>query len=229
MSSSVKKSGVEAVDRALNLLNCFDAQNARLSLAELSRKTGYYKSTILRLAVSLENAEYLQRDSDGFFRLGPTLWRLGSLYRRSFDFAEFVRPVLRNLCDGTGETSSFYIREGHKRICLYRAEPNRALRHNLSEGASFPIDDSASGQVLRAWSDDHASQSMLQSQGYAISFGVRDAEIASMSVPVFNQENAFCGALTISGPIGRYHHQSDLLAFASKLKDEAARLGRQLL
>ncbi|MBD3847849.1 hypothetical protein IED13_19285 [Bosea sp. SSUT16] len=33
----------------------------------------------------LEHTRFLTRGSNGNFRFGPELWRLGSLYRRSFD------------------------------------------------------------------------------------------------------------------------------------------------
>ena len=59
-----------------------------LTLAALAAATGFYKSTILRLAGSLERFGYLVREESGAFRLGPSLWRLGSLYRGGFDLGE---------------------------------------------------------------------------------------------------------------------------------------------
>lgn len=114
--------GVEAVDRALKILDCFSVGTQEISLAELSRLTGFYKSTILRLAVSLERSGYLVRGESGMFRLGPATWRLGSCYRQSFDLADVLRPELKTLCEETNETASFYIREGDSRVCLYRTE-----------------------------------------------------------------------------------------------------------
>ena len=76
---------VEAVERALTILEAFREGEEALSLAALAEKTGFYKSTILRLAASLERFGYLARTPTGLYRLGPSLWRLGSLYRRSFD------------------------------------------------------------------------------------------------------------------------------------------------
>ena len=83
--------GVEAVDRALKLLDCFEISDQSLTLAELSRRSGYYKSTILRIAESLDRGGYMLRQEDGQFRLGPTLWRLGSMYRQNFHLAEHIR------------------------------------------------------------------------------------------------------------------------------------------
>src|SRR5262245_52728889 len=130
---------VESVERALAILDCFNGGAESLSLAELSRATGFYKSTILRLAASLERCGYLVRNDQGRFRLGPTLWRLGSLYQQSFDLGEVVRPELGRLVDETGETASYYVREGDMRVCLFRLNSPRALRHHLNEGDRLPM------------------------------------------------------------------------------------------
>ena len=108
---------VEAVERALTVLAAFDPEVRALSLAELAAATGFYKSTILRLARSLERFGFLIRAPHGSFRLGPELWRLGSLYRRDHDLGEYVRPALRRLRDQSAESASFYIRDGDRRVC----------------------------------------------------------------------------------------------------------------
>ena len=41
--------GVAALDRAIAILNAFTAADRSLSLAEIAARTGFYKSTILRL------------------------------------------------------------------------------------------------------------------------------------------------------------------------------------
>ena len=52
---------VAAVERALEVLQAFRVQDASLTLADLEERTGLYKSTILRLAATLENFGYLSR------------------------------------------------------------------------------------------------------------------------------------------------------------------------
>src|SRR5215813_14372052 len=125
---------VEAVERALSILDAFATERPRLTLAELAAATGFYKSTILRLAGSLERFGYLIREERGAFRLGPALWRLGSIYRTGFHLGEAIRPELRRLVEATGETASFYIREGESRVCLFRHNSPQSARHHLDEG-----------------------------------------------------------------------------------------------
>jgi DNA-binding IclR family transcriptional regulator len=197
--------GVEAVERALQIMDCFGAGAQELALAEIARQTGQYKSTILRLAVSLERFGYLIRAENGRFRLGPAVWRLGSSYRHGFDLSDIMRPELKLLSDATNETASYYVREGNSRTCLFRSEPARAIRHSITEGVTTPLDRGASGKILLAYSqpDDPAYQD-IRAAGYAISLGERDPEVAAASVPVLAEDGRLLGAIAVSGLVTRF-------------------------
>ena len=142
---------VDAVERALLILDSFKEGEDSLTLAAMAERTSLYKSTILRLAGSLERFGYLVRDSGGVYHLGPSLWRLGSLYRRSFDLGGHIRPELRRIVQATSETAAFYVREGKERVCLYRVNSPRSVRHHLDEGVRLPLNRGAAGRVLLAY------------------------------------------------------------------------------
>lgn len=206
-----KDRGVDAVERAFQVLDCFRGDVEALTLAQLADRSGLYKSTILRIAVSLDRYGYMSRQSDGRYRLGPTLWRLGSQYHRQYDLAEAVRPVLQRIVDSTSETASYYVRDGQNRVCLYRAESPRPIRHHLVEGARLPLDGGASARVLRAWSPlAESCDEAVRAVGYAVSFGERDAEVAAVAVPVFAAPGGgsnlpdLRGALAVSGLATRF-------------------------
>lgn len=195
---------VDAVERALSILDVFDERSARLTLTEIAKRTDLYPSTILRLAGSLEHWGYLRRDSDGCFRLGPSVLRLGALYQESFDLGEVVRPVLRDLSDDSGETAAFYVREGDDRVCLYRHHSRHQLRHHIEEGVRLPLDRGAGGHVLAAFTGgDEEAHQRVRADGFRVSFGERDPEAVAVSVPVFGQGGAFLGALTLVGTRAR--------------------------
>ena len=196
---------VEAVERALTILDAFDEDRVRLTLAEIAQRTGLYPSTILRLAGSLARFGYLHRDDDGRFRLGPTPLRLGHLYRQTFDLTDYVRPALARLSETTGETAAFYVRDGDKRICLYRHHATRMIRHHLEEGARLPLDRGAGGRVLLAFTGatdpDSAS---IRASGFCVSLGERDPETAAIAAPVYGANDVFLGALGIVGLRSRF-------------------------
>lgn len=219
---------VEAVERALSLLEAFGEPDPTLSLSQLSERTGLYKSTILRLAASLERFGYLERLSDGRFRLGPGLWRVGSLARRSYDLGEFVRPVLRDLVTSTEETAAFYVRAGDKRMCLYRLNSPRAVRHHLDEGVLLPIDRGASGRVLLAFGGaEGAEHDLTRARGFHHSRGERDPDVSAISVPVFDARRNLRGALSVSALITRLN-EARVAPTLELLRAAAADLGARL-
>ena len=219
---------VEAVERALSILDSFESGEEQMPLARLAAKTGMHKSTILRLAGSLERFGYLRRGGDGRFRLGPSLWRLGSLYRRGFDLGDHVQPALRRLVETTQETAAFYVREGGERVCLYRRNSPRAARHHIDEGGRLPLLHGAAGRVLIAFEGGHDPTSMrVRGDGFYVSLGERDAEVGAAAVPVFDAAGAMRGALSVSGLISRFDPAAQRHA-VEMLKQEAARLRADL-
>lgn len=203
--SAAGEQRVESVERALSILEAFGESEPTLSLAQLSEQTGLYKSTILRIAGSLQRFGYLERLANGNFRLGPRLWRLGSLARRSYDLDEFVRPVLRDLVEATGETAAFYVIAGEKRLCLYRLNSPRPVRHHLDEGVLLPIDRGASGRILLAFSGAEGPEhDAIRARGYYHSRGERDPDIGALAVPVIDSVGKLRGALSVSALITRF-------------------------
>src|ERR1700679_4033769 len=91
-----------SVERALAVLEAFRNDDEALSLAELARRTGLYKSTILRLIESLTRRSVILRLDSGQYQLGPALIRLGELAKRSTKLADQVIPAHTRLVDGTG-------------------------------------------------------------------------------------------------------------------------------
>lgn len=219
---------VLAVERALAILEAFAAGGPRLPLAELARRTGLYRSTILRLAASLERFGYLNRDGDGQFRLGPTLWRLGVLYQNAFDLADYVRPVLRQVVDEVGETAAFYVREGDRRICLYRVNSPRTVSSHLEEGAELPLDRGASARVLVAFTGGKGElYEKVRRRGSYASLGERDPDTAAVAVPVLGRGQKLLGALGVTGPRNRFDRAA-CARMARILLGKAGSLGRAL-
>ena len=219
---------VSAVERALMILDVFTDQDADLSLKDLAERTGMYKSTISRLAGTLESNGFLMISGRGRYRLGPALWRLGSIYRRSFRMDDVVRPHLSALVDQSGETASFYVPEGSNRLCLFRENSPRSLRHHLEEGAILPCDRGAAGHVIRAWGngvDDRALE--VLEHGFAQSHGERDPDISAIAVPVLDRHKQMLGVLSLSGPGSRFTAEKRQ-SVLSLLKYHALECGRSL-
>ncbi|WP_129138699.1 helix-turn-helix domain-containing protein [Modicisalibacter coralii] len=152
---------VEAVERALTILEVFDAPQERFTLAELAAATGFYKSTLLRLLGSLERFDYVQRDRDGRFRLGRSPVRLARRHLPNRRLETWIQPVLEGLAEASGETAALLEADDDHVECRLVALPACGLRHDLRPGtrwratADAPALDFAGGcMVCRPIADD---------------------------------------------------------------------------
>jgi DNA-binding IclR family transcriptional regulator len=197
--------GAAAVDRALSLLFVLgEAAPGALTLAALAQRSGLYKSTVLRLAASLQAAGMVERQTDGRFRLGAAVAQLGARYQRSVAPAETLLPLMRDLAAETGESVAFYVTTGAARVCLYRVDSRQPLRYAVQEGDVLPLDSGSGGRVLAAFGGAAgAGPAAVRAAGYHHSDGERDPQIAGISAPVFGAAGALAGALTVAGPRSR--------------------------
>ncbi len=219
--------GVDAVERALTLLGAFQAGKRTLSLHELAQATGFYKSTILRLAASLERFGYLRRREDNRYQLGPACARLASAHGAAFDFSEVLQAAIKELAAASNETVSYYVRDGDERVCVFRQNSTRAIRHHVDEGTRLPLDRGAAGLVLLAFGGEEGPRfDRIRRDGYVVSLGERDPDAAAVSVPLFDAHDQLLGALTISGLRSRF--SSEVIdSLRESLLEAAARLERE--
>jgi DNA-binding IclR family transcriptional regulator len=215
---------VIAVTRALRVLEAFGVNDSQLSLAEISRRTGIHKTTVLRLARTLAADNYLVQKEDGSWRLGRAAGWLGACYQATFNVQDIVEPVLRELTIKTGESASFYVREGQQRTCLVRVEGPQAIRHHVRIGAALPLDSGSPGRVILAFSGEPGElYEMIRRRGYHLSLGEREPEVSSVSAPVFGLHWRLLGSMCISGPTSRLPEER-LIELAQTVVDAANKL-----
>lgn len=215
--------GVAAVDRAFAILGAVAGRDEPSTLAEIARATGFYKSTILRLAASLEGAGYLVRLRDGRYALGGSALRLGLAYEQQNPLRQHVVPVLQALVDQGTESASFHIRHGaDTRLCLFRVNSRHSTLDRVEAGALLPLDRGAAGRILLA----HGAEGAGGAAPTALSRGERDPSCAGLAAPVFGPAG-LVGALSLSGPAERFTEEA--VARMEKLLLEATgRITREL-
>jgi DNA-binding IclR family transcriptional regulator len=223
--------GVEAVDRALTILSAFREGDRSLSLSELSARTGFYKSTILRLLSSLEAYEFVARLPDKSVVLGNAIGRLNSISSNTPVFEKLVRPALDELVAITGETASLYQIAGDMRLCAFRTETAHRLREHIPEGTLLPLHLGAAGHVLRRFRNvaqiSREASDLFPDDLPMISLGERDPHTAAIAAPVYDADLSLVGAISVSGPQFRFGPEQ-MKEFSFAIVEVAKRLSHQL-
>lgn len=211
--------GVAAVERALAIVGAIAVRTDPITLADLSRATGFYKSTLLRLIASLEKAALVIRRADGRYALGPYAHHLGRAYETTYRLTETILPLLQHLVEKGTESASFHgYHDAQSRVCLLRVDSFHSTLDRIRVGDLLPLDKGAAGRLLTAYLVDGLAPSKV---GLVLtSMGERDPNCAAVASPVFGPDGDICGAISLSGPKERFSPAA--VKKMSKLAQEAA-------
>ncbi|MET7465544.1 IclR family transcriptional regulator [Nonomuraea sp. NPDC005501] len=142
--------GVQAVRRAIGMLDCFGGGDASLSLSDLSRRMELPTSTAHRLARTLTGAGFLEQEArTGRYRLGPSIIELGQLsfHRRGL---HRITPELAELARVTSATVDLAVRNDRYAVIL----SGGSLDPDSGAGLRRPLHSTALGKVLLAWAPE---------------------------------------------------------------------------
>jgi DNA-binding IclR family transcriptional regulator len=216
--------GVAAVDRAISLLAAFKSGDTQLTLVELSERARLYKSTVLRLLVSLEHGGLIQKRSDGRYALGYEVARLNGIYATSFSLGDVVMPVLHDLVGKTRESAAFHVVQGEHRVCLHRVDSPQPIRYHTSEGDILPLERGAGGRVLSAFLGARGKlYDKVRQDGFVLLMGDRIPELSGVSAVVTNAAGELVGAVTLTMPTSRLKQE-----FAEAVKAAADKVTHSL-
>ena len=209
VAEGARRTGTQAVERALGLLRSFEVGPPTRSLSELAQLTGLTPATAHRLLRALCRADLVSHDrKTERYGLGAALVPLGS---RAADVlgVSAVRPMLDSLASTTGESVNLGVRDGSEVLVLLGVPSTQSLRFDQAAGTRVPVYASAMGKVLLAFDPDPdeavrsvhrltkltewtiTSRSTLSSvleetreQGWAINDEEREPYVRTVAVPV---------------------------------------------
>ena len=220
---------IESVLASLELMDCF-LQEPKLMIKTIIDRTGMTRNRVSRILGTLIHKGYVMEGVDsGTYTPGPKLMALGKVFENNQNLVVLVRPVLRALALKTGESVTFYIREGYERVVVAREEGTDAIRFSVQVGQRMDLHAGAAGKVLLAHVTGTEQQIILTSRqlakiteqtttnpnalvkeldeirtcGYAVSRGERNPDAYAIAAPVFEQKGQIVGAVSIAGPISR--------------------------
>ncbi|QPM92263.1 IclR family transcriptional regulator [Pseudooceanicola algae] len=142
---------VQAVDRAINLLEALAEAKQELRLQDIARMTGLKVSTCHHLLNTLLRRGYVAKlDKPRAYFLGPRLTEIASMRGARFDLVRAARPFLEKLAEDTGAVIRLAAFEDTDLTTLCEVSRQGAGRPERSAHASA-AHASALGKAILAW------------------------------------------------------------------------------
>jgi DNA-binding IclR family transcriptional regulator len=227
--SETSGGNVRAVERALQILACFDDEHPERGISDIAQAVKLHKATTHRIVTTLVSFGYIERAEDGQrYRLGLRLADLGYKVIRHMDLRRESQPFMADLTRRLGETSDLCVYDRGQVLYIEVVQGNHALTIAAAVGRSLPVHATASGKILLAHMPAPERDAILSStltkhtphtvtnpealrrqlevihtQGYAVDDEELEAGIRAVSAPIRNREGVVIAAMSIAGPASR--------------------------
>ena len=213
--SEHEKSGVQSVQRALQLLSMFAPHRlsqlqhrTSWSVSELARATGLHKSIVARMMATMASEGYLVQDSGTRqYSVGPQAFAVGLGYKPYTARSSVARPSMEALTQEVGHASYLGVPAGAHYLLLLATESRVSVRVKIEMGERRRFHSGAIGKILLASMTDEAiratigSDPLPQLTPYTIASGeelsVQIAEVRKTGIAFASQE-AILGASSIA-------------------------------
>lgn len=236
---------VEAVQRAIAILDALAEEGADLGTNEIARRTGINMSSVSRVLATLADARLVQHvPSSGRYRLGLRILQLASVAREGLDIRGLARPYLEELARLTGETTTLSVPGEGDVLTVDFAQSDAVVQSVAAIGRNSVAHATAVGKVFLAWGGrmpaatelvaftsrtitDHdgltREVARVRSRGWAQAAGERDEQLNGVAVPVLDSGGRLVAILGVQGPSGRFPRRA-MAAAVTALKERAALL-----
>jgi IclR family transcriptional regulator, KDG regulon repressor len=248
-----KNSSVQAVGRALSLLETVAESSHSISIGELVEKSNMNRTTVWRLIATLENFGYVERDplTKGYQlgyaanRLAAQATNYGSLIRRA-------RNTLEKLRDETQETVLLSIPKHYGTLTIDQIDPEHSIRVVDYVNAYLPLHCTSNGKLLLSLLPSEELDILLgqpleqitpftitkrdqlleeieiiRRRGIATSFGELDENENGISAPIFDQRKNLMAFISVCGPNFRLTKEK-LLALTDRITGAAQEIEKHL-
>ena len=245
---------VPAVDKAFHILALLKSEGREMTLAEISRATGWHKSSIQKLLVTLNHHRVLERDEmTKRYSLGITLAEYGRAALNRLDIRLAAKSFLKELVDYSAETAVLAVLNGTKMVMVEKKEPILQIRASPFIGMGFPATATANGKALLAWLPEDQADDIMQIEGFSrftaksiMDPGIYRADldatrkrgfaidreefqegVSGVSAPVFSPKRQVVATLSIVGPDFRMT-EDKIRDYGGKCVELAAQLSARL-
>lgn len=219
---------IQSVQRALEIIECFDTRNKELQLSEISEKLGLNISTVHGILQTLVAYSYIEKSPDnGKYRLGLKLLEKGVMVSEGLNLRDIGRPHLNSLTDKYQETSHLCLMQQNALYCIDKVEsPYAYLIMSSKIGRTLPLHATASGKAILAFLPEEdlnrfinqmqlikltkntisdlvelrEALDRIRSDGYSIEEEETELGSYSIAAPIRNHRGRVIASISLSGP-----------------------------
>lgn len=205
---------VQALERALDILECFSFQNRELSLTGIVNRTGLNKTTVKRLVANLTTRGYLQLDPQSkMYQLGMRLFEMGGIVFSSFSLRQAAVYPMTQLQSKTGATVLLGVCMDDQLVYVDKREAAGMIRISSDIGWRRPLHYGMLGMILLAGMDPKDVRIILKKAPLQAHtpFSITDPNAFSLRLEqirdqgyVLEKEEAVEGVFGIAAPIRDY-------------------------
>lgn len=158
---------IAGLGRGLLVIESFDDDHPRMTVSEVSQRTGIPRTAARRYLLSLCHFGYAQTDGKHFW-LAPRVLRLGQSYLGAARLPRLVQPFIQRLSMETGETVNVSVLDGHEVVYIARSNSPRVVSIGFHSGARVPAHVVTPGVVLLARMNDEALSKWIDEHEFAV-------------------------------------------------------------
>ena len=137
--------------RGIAVIRGFTQQRRRLTIAQLSQRTGIPRAAVRRCLYTLGQLGYVASDDGRTYALRPRILTLGHAYLSSTPLVAAVQPLLDQLSSELHESSSMSVLEADEILYIARSSTTtRLMSIDLGLGSRLPAYCTSMGRVLLA-------------------------------------------------------------------------------
>ena len=212
----------KAIGRAMDILEFFSDPATRLNLTEIVQLSGIPEASLFRILLTLEHHRYLQRNSDGSYKLAPKVL-FGTLYEHAENLKQKVRPFLVHLNQRFDETVSLAYLFGDKIQVIDVLEAFQEVRVTNTLGKLLPPHCSSMAKAITAFQLQERIDKItkvyglvrftektivdrlalfneyekIRNQGWSMEYEESAAGICCFGAPIFNENQHVVAAISV--------------------------------
>ncbi|HEY8475899.1 MAG TPA: IclR family transcriptional regulator [Chloroflexota bacterium] len=223
------RGNVQAIHRALDLLEALACYRQGARLSDLSRTVRLAPSTTHRLLSTLAARGYVrQDDASSRYLLGPRLLGLVGQVGEQDELRVHARPILEALVEATGETANLAVCDGAEMVYVEQAQTWKLARIFTAVGTRVPLHSTGVGKVFLAFGPTATVEAALAAElprrtpltltsreallreidvvrrrGYAVDNEEHEEGVRCVAAPVFGANGRLVAAMSVSAPSSR--------------------------